>query len=457
MFRITAFIASLLAVCGLFAQTPEEAVRLLENEEGSGVRAMAMGNAFSAVADDYTAVYWNPAGLALLSCSELGGDFTHFQFSNEATFWGNTQAGKETYTKLKSLGLAYRFPTSRGGFGLGLGFQRIKDLDGFLNFNGFNEIPSDLSFELEDDFGDTRLYNFDRHVFQTEEIAEKGHLNIWSIGAGIAMSPHLNLGAAIQIFTGKYDYLFDFYQDDVDNWYAAYPANFLIYELHQRIFSQFSGAGLKIGGLFHVNEEFRLGLSVDLPTAIRVHEDWSENDALIFDDDFISEMNTGLNEWEYAIRYPAQISLGAAFDFKQILLAGNMSYRDWTQTRFEVPDGYDMNDDYSSLLSQNFAFSEQFRPVWSWGVGGEYRTLGGVSLRGGYRVVPSPLYGADETLDKRYFSAGLGLDLDKTSSIHVTYVKGIWNRSTVDDLTPGGTEEKLRTDRVVAGITLKLK
>src|SRR3989339_1401613 len=33
---------------------------------GAGARAVAMGEAFSAVADDVTALYWNPAGLALI-------------------------------------------------------------------------------------------------------------------------------------------------------------------------------------------------------------------------------------------------------------------------------------------------------------------------------------------------------------------------------------------------------
>jgi len=33
---------------------------------GAGARAVAMGEAFSAVADDVTAIYWNPAGLALV-------------------------------------------------------------------------------------------------------------------------------------------------------------------------------------------------------------------------------------------------------------------------------------------------------------------------------------------------------------------------------------------------------
>ena len=34
--------------------------------EGIGARALSMGGAFVAVADDSTAVFWNPAGLAQL-------------------------------------------------------------------------------------------------------------------------------------------------------------------------------------------------------------------------------------------------------------------------------------------------------------------------------------------------------------------------------------------------------
>ena len=38
---------------------------------GIGSRAVAMGGAFGGLADDITAMYWNPAGLAQLSNSEL--------------------------------------------------------------------------------------------------------------------------------------------------------------------------------------------------------------------------------------------------------------------------------------------------------------------------------------------------------------------------------------------------
>ena len=39
---------------------------------GVGAKALSMGNAFTAIADNVTASYWNPAGLANIDCFELG-------------------------------------------------------------------------------------------------------------------------------------------------------------------------------------------------------------------------------------------------------------------------------------------------------------------------------------------------------------------------------------------------
>ncbi|MBN2104336.1 outer membrane protein transport protein [bacterium] len=457
MFKITLMISAIFLTAFLNAQTPDEAINFMENEEGIGVKATALGNAFTAVADDYSAIYWNPAGLALLSRSEITGDLYHLNLNNEASFSGTTQIDRQIYTKLRTLGLAYKFPTTRGSFVFGLGYHRFKNYDSFLHFSGFNSQNSGLAFELEDDWGNAQTYYFDRNVLQSEDISENGNLSAFALGAGLAMSPSFNLGATIQFITGKYQYLFDFYQDDIYDEYFNYPADFYAYELHQDISTEFSGVGLKLGGLFHVNDEFRLGASVDLPTDLRIHETWSESDALIFDDDYISEMDLGTNDWEYIIHYPLQISGGAALTFKQLLLAVSCNYRDWTQVKFEKPGGYDMDADYSDLLSQNPLFSEQFRPVLAWGVGAELRVPGSsVKLRGGYRVVPSPLYDADPSLNKRYFSGGIGICVDAMSSLHITYVRGVWNRDTVDGYTPGGTHETIKAERVLAGLTLRL-
>ncbi|MCD6136317.1 hypothetical protein J7J63_06390 [Candidatus Bipolaricaulota bacterium] len=74
-------------------------------KNGVGARALAMGGAFVAVADDATAVCWNPAGLAQLDDTRIGG----------------------MSTDLFGMGITHQFvgaTTTFSGIGVGLGWER---------------------------------------------------------------------------------------------------------------------------------------------------------------------------------------------------------------------------------------------------------------------------------------------------------------------------------------------
>ncbi len=78
---------------------------------GFGARALALGNAFTAMADDPTAVYWNPAGLEFIDQQSL----TLFHSS----LWAGTNYDF----------MGYVFPTlDLGTFGLGLGRIGVGDI-----------------------------------------------------------------------------------------------------------------------------------------------------------------------------------------------------------------------------------------------------------------------------------------------------------------------------------------
>ena len=65
---IYSFVISCFLCANLYSQDSQEkatnAISFLSL--GTGARAIAMGRAFTAIADDATAVYWNPAGLGQL-------------------------------------------------------------------------------------------------------------------------------------------------------------------------------------------------------------------------------------------------------------------------------------------------------------------------------------------------------------------------------------------------------
>lgn len=77
---IVRFVTFLLAIVGLVA--PELPASGFENS-GVGTRARGMAGAFRAIADDWTAAYYNPAGYAFVPDNQLGGDMAFVHLRNE--------------------------------------------------------------------------------------------------------------------------------------------------------------------------------------------------------------------------------------------------------------------------------------------------------------------------------------------------------------------------------------
>ncbi|MFA6470387.1 MAG: hypothetical protein WCW35_15945, partial [Bacteroidota bacterium] len=68
----------------LSAQFSEDAVRYSGRGNGVGSRALGMGNAYIGVSDDYSATFWNPAGLAQMRRLEVMGGISNVGFTNDA-------------------------------------------------------------------------------------------------------------------------------------------------------------------------------------------------------------------------------------------------------------------------------------------------------------------------------------------------------------------------------------
>lgn len=80
---------------------------------GVGARAIAMGEAYTAMADDVSSLYWNPAGLALLNQSQAS--FMYNQFLKDLTY--------------QNAGVA--LPLENGGVGASLSYLTYGQIQGF--------------------------------------------------------------------------------------------------------------------------------------------------------------------------------------------------------------------------------------------------------------------------------------------------------------------------------------
>lgn len=84
MMKTTQVCMAVMGLLLIFLQPPEAAAGKYAAEflaEGVGARALAMGGAYVAVADDATANYWNPAGLPFVRGPEIG--FSHVTMFDE--------------------------------------------------------------------------------------------------------------------------------------------------------------------------------------------------------------------------------------------------------------------------------------------------------------------------------------------------------------------------------------
>ena len=475
------FFLILLLTTGIYAQNIEEAVTLVENESGFGVKAAAMGNAFTGIADDYSAIYWNPAGLAQIKMQQIYGSLNHLKLQTDATFSGNNTNYNQGFTKFQSFGYVYPFPVRRGSLVLALGYQRIKDLNSDIQYSGFISNSNDLAFYIYNDLGyDGVLLPFDRDLNISQNIKEEGHLSQWSIGGAIDLAPDFSAGATINFIGGGSDYRLKYRQEDargtnaydisdnnnqiIENFYYNY------YQIEQLISTDYSGIELKLGGLWHPNNNLRIGGNITFPLKLAIDETWTFSDELSYDVYSISEDVTyhfvepydSLGKFSYNIKVPFKFDVGVSYSLKNLLLSASARYVDWTQLKLERDEN--TSSWYETYFTrQNDQVPLLLKDAFSYSAGAQYSLFNNkFQLRAGYRYVPTPIKGTDKKADKRYFSIGAGFKTGENTQIDVAFIRGIYEANKYyrydwdydQTLEPMKTYEKHQTDRFQVGIRL---
>ncbi len=449
-------IISLIVTTSAISQNASDAIRIRQNESGFGARTLAMGGNGIVTAKDYSAIYWNPAGLASLKHSEFMGELSHLQFSNEAVFANTLSDMEESFTRLRTAGLAISLPATRGSLVFALGYNFIRSFDDYLYFNGFNSTSNGLEFEIQDEFGNYDWYSFDRNVHQTEEVTSKGGLHQWSFGGAIAVSPNLDLGATLNFWNGKEEYSLRFEQEDIDNLYSVFPGDFDSYALNHNLVTNYKALSLKLGSIMKVNRAIQLGLSMEFPTSFRIIEYYNSNDELVFDDGFVDDVEFEPGEWEYKVKTPYRFDAGIGIQSHNINFSGSITYRDWSQTRFEKPQYMPLDLDYSALLDENRILQQEYRETLNYHLGGEILIPNSnLFLRGGYAVYPSPIKNAIEEMDKIVYSGGIGFKIGNNTYLDITYLRSNWQRESEDIYTPGGTFEEITENQLFLGLKFK--
>jgi long-subunit fatty acid transport protein len=390
----------------LSVATAQEEVFQRGVELGIGARALGMGGAYIAIADDYSAAFWNPAGLTQIRRLEGFGTLTYAQRKNNASFGSESNLDELTKTRFNSLGLAYPVPTYQGSLVFSLGYHSVKPFDSSVDFKFLNTTPDDS-------------------VTQSVDELEEGSLNNWVFAGAVEVAPNFSFGAAFNVWSGENIYQLTF--DEYDLPYDLYITHY--FHEASEVTSRFSGYNLKLGGLYRPIPNLRLGFTIATPVTYTIKEEFRWNEEWIFDARPDSTPS-GEGTDEYKLRSPFTFGLGASLNVANLLLAGSVEHSDWSQVRYvSDPPFADM-----TKAEANKDLQSHYRSTLRYRLGAEM-TLPIIDLqvRAGYFYDPTPLgpdYFAGGSVPKdanrEFFTAGAGVFLDKQVRLDLGVITGQW-------------------------------
>lgn len=455
------------------AQFPEDALRFSTPSAGIGARSLGLGGAVVGISSDFSAVFTNPAGLGQIKRNEFSLGLSHYSYGNTSSFFNNTQSLSNSSTSLNSLGIVYPFPTSRGSLVLAIGYGKYADYTTGLSFKGFNPgssiiqtyasdgdfYPGDLSDNIAyqlylaniDTINGRFISPLNDSLTQSGKVLEGGGLNHVSIAGAVEAARNVYLGLTLNFLTGSYSYSRSYHEDDLSNVYGPDRAPFDV-----RSFSQFeiiesdlSGFTMKLGMLYKIDPNVRLGLAIKTPSWITVHENFSTDATSSFDNGDTYEYPSGgstPSRNEYDVVSPYVLSAGLSVSLANLLLAGDVEYTDWTQIEFRNAN--------SRLLSYNTDIKELFRPTATGRVGAEF-TVNDFRVRGGFMYIPSQFNNDPSSFAQKYITGGAGFIVDNSIALDVAYTHGYWDTFHINYDSSSRTKEKIRANNITATVTYR--
>ena len=386
------------------------------NTFGLGARTMGMGGAFLAVADDFTTLYWNPAGLAQIRKFELFGSLSHSEQDVETEFTrGRTAEVDGSKTRPNSLGLVYPLYATRGGFAFALGYNRPQNFDSEAAVRGVDPSSDSVFSGLDVD----------------ETTSNSGGIGIWSLGAGVFISDNILLGGSIDFWHGSSFNELNSGAEDINNIDPEIES----FAFHDTVDRDYTGLSGRIGVLAFAGENVTLGGAITLPINLEVSEVWEQQTMVRFDDgEEIVEGDDGAILFD--IERPFEFGGGVAIKLleKRLTLAGDAQFTDWTQTEYNPLPAEDAPQ---NNFSRFYDSTIQIR------VGAEYRIPAiETSIRVGYFLDPIPFQDKEIDNDRDFLTIGVGKIFDRIIKFDIAYMRGSWKQSS-NSLTENQTSNRV--------------
>jgi len=356
---------------------------------GSGARALGMGGAFIAVADDATAASWNPGGLTQLETPEVSVVGAYFDRTESNNFGTNTSANDEQNIanyNINYLSAAYPFTFLNRNMIVSASHQYLYDFSRELEYpNSYSDIST--------------TYN------ATGDVHHEGGLSAIGIAYGIQVTPRFSFGITFNFWQdGVYDN--ELKMDVNERGTGSASGNYYISNIQYIDTYSYKGFNVNMGALWNISNQLTFGLVIKTPfTADLTHK---SNLEIEIDFPTVPELNQyyqSTSEDNVELDIPMSYGIGFAYRFSDNLTASFDIYRtEWDDFTLTNEDG----DETSPITGEPIEEAD-IDPTNQIRTGIEYLHITNtyvIPVRGGLFYDPAPADGGSDAFYGYSFGTG---------------------------------------------------
>jgi long-subunit fatty acid transport protein len=359
---------------------------------GTGARPMGMGYAYTAVSNDVFAPLFNPAGIAQLTNGELSASLDYEDRTVTHTFETSTNNTKNSYTALGHVAVFAPFGRYRRNLAAGFGVYNVGTSNIEYRKTGrLDQIPANVANNLTQT---GNIYQY--HFAFGGEISRRAALGIsfaiWDERVSAMEVIDYSDAGSLAVFT-----------DDVK--------------------TNLDGFSFNIGLLLSPTDNLKLGFLFTSPAWLRYR-----GDAISYYEGEYWAGGGWTTDPYYAIidekfTLPMVIRGGLSYQISSFLLSADVSYIDYSQTKY---------NDYTIIDETDPMQGKALDSVWNFYVGGEFAASDWFTARVGYYYLPFALGTMEEFTYIENDELVMLVDDFETISAHQGFTIGIG--SVIDDV-----------------------
>jgi long-subunit fatty acid transport protein len=349
------------------------------NPVGSGARAVGMGGAFIAIADDATAASWNPAGLIQLEKPEIsivGAYFNRREDFSSDVHPEISNKGKADDANINYFSATYPFQFHRNMV-VSINYQRLYEFERGFDYNyDYSSLGVNLS--------------------QDKHFDQDGFVGALGLACAVEITPKLSLGATLNIWTDDLFWDNEWEETFTEHGVGTQGGNPVTIDTrYTDKYSDFSGVNANFGLLWNMNKYLTLGAVIKTPFDASIHHDYRFTQTSIFGPPVSTTVsNQQSTSEDVELRMPLSYGMGLAWRVSDALSFDLDVYRThWSDYVLTDSQGNNFSPiDGRPESTSDVEDTMQVR------IGGEYlfisqKTNMVVPVRAGFFYDPEPSHG----------------------------------------------------------------